>query len=347
MSDLLVIDAPELNGVEKSKAEQIKATFEPMAKMLAEFEQEYNNVIAEASKNITSDVTKNAKRLRLDIAKVRIEAEKARKEQKEEYLRAGKAIDGVSNILKWAVTEKENKLKEIELYFENLEKQRLIDLQNTRAKLISKYLDDAHERDLSSMDEDVWNAYFESKKKAFEDKIEAEKKAEQERIAREKAEAEERERVRIENERLRKEAEEREAQIAKERAEAAAKQAEIDAKIAAEKAEAEAKFQAEIEARRKIERELQAKKEAEAKAAAEAKAEAERIEAERIEAERKKLEAGDLDKLDQLLNDLKSIEIPETKSDKAKECCIYVMSVITELTNNIVITINEIDDEQN
>ena len=59
-------------------------------------------------------------------------------------------------------------------------------MQSERAELLSKYVEDAHERDLSSMDNDVWVIYFAGKKKEFEDKIEAEKKAEQERIESEK-----------------------------------------------------------------------------------------------------------------------------------------------------------------
>ena len=60
------------------------------------------------------------------------------------------------------------------------------------------------------MDNDVWNAYYETKKKEYEDRIEAEKKAEKERIERERVEAEERKRIALENEKLKKEGKERE-----------------------------------------------------------------------------------------------------------------------------------------
>jgi len=183
-NEIVKIDAPELQGIEKSKAQQIRKTFEPMVEMLEGFEDAFNKIISE--KKITKEVTTRAKRLRIDISKVRIETEKTRKAQKEEYLRAGKAIDGVSNILKWAVIDKENKLKEIERYFEIQEQKRLEALQKERAEKLSPYVEDAHERDLSKMDEDVWNAYFTAKKKAYEDEQEAIKKAEQERIKKEK-----------------------------------------------------------------------------------------------------------------------------------------------------------------
>ena len=143
---VVVLDAPELQGIEESKALAIKAIFEPMTEMLATFEGAYTKITNEAKTKITSDVTAKAKRLRLDIGKIRIAGEKARVAQKEEYLRAGKAIDGVNNILKWAITDKENNLKEIEDHLEIIEKQRLADLQTKRVELLSPYVEEAHER---------------------------------------------------------------------------------------------------------------------------------------------------------------------------------------------------------
>ena len=99
---LIILDSAELQTIEKSKATQIKATFEPMAEMLLEFETAFDSVLADSEIEITEEITDRAKRLRIDIGKVRIKTEAVRKEQKDEYLRAGKAIDGVSNILKWA-----------------------------------------------------------------------------------------------------------------------------------------------------------------------------------------------------------------------------------------------------
>jgi len=279
MGELAIkFDAPELSSIEPSRAEMIRSTFEPMAAMLTEFEAAYGEIVAESEKEITKELTGKAKRLRLDIGKVRIETEKIRKAEKEEYLRAGKAIDGVSNILKWAVTEKENRLKEIEDHFAIMERRRLEALQKERVEALSPYVEDAHERDLASMEDDVWNAYFAAKKKEYEDRIEAERKAEEERIAREKAEVEERERIRKENERLKKEAEERAKEEAerkkKEEAERKARE-EKERKEReaheAEKARLEAELKRQEEERRRLEEERIAKEkeEAEAKAKAE------------------------------------------------------------------------------
>ena len=316
--ELVKIEAPELNVIESSKAEQIRAVFLPMATMLQEFEDDYNEVLKEAESEITKAVTTKAKSLRIKIGKVRIETEKTRKEQKEEYLRAGKAIDGVSNILKWAVTDKEDKLKEIENHFELLEKKKKEELQEKRVEELSPYVEGAAERDLSSMEQDVWEAYLSAKVKEYNDRLEAEKKAEAERVAKEKAEAEERDRIAKENERLKKEAEAREKAAKKEAEKKAKEEAERKAKEESERkareeaerkkqAEHEAELKAEREAREKVEREEREKRE---KLEAELKAKEESERKAREEAERKlqaDLNKGDAEKFEDLKSSLKEI----------------------------------------
>lgn len=170
------LEAIELNQLGESRALKIKQTFEPMSKMLSEFEQSFNSIIKAYNKeDITPDLISDAKRLRLDISKIRIQTEKTRKTEKEEYLRAGKAIDGVANILKWAVVEKENKLKDIEQHYERLEKLRLEKLQDERVKLLSEYNESAHMMALAEMDQDVFDAYYKSEKSRHLAEIEAEK----------------------------------------------------------------------------------------------------------------------------------------------------------------------------
>jgi colicin import membrane protein len=331
-NEIIKIEAPELQVIEKSKADQIRNTFEPMAEMLTKFENAYNLVLNESKDGITKEVTIKAKRLRIDIGRVRIETEKIRKEQKEEYLRAGKAIDGVSNILKWAVTEKENKLKEIENYFEIQEQKRLEKLQNDRAEKLSKYVEDAHERDLSKFAEDEFEALYKMKKQEYEDRLAAEKKAEEERILKEKAEAEERERIRKENERLKAEAEEREKlakiEAEKRRKEEEARKTKEEAERKAREEEArkakeayEAKLKAERDAREKIEREIEAKRiaEEEARKAKEAL----------IEFELKK---GDIEKINDLINDLNNLKSKyEFKSKENKKRYVQVGELLDKV----------------
>ena len=231
---VVVLDNPDLELVGESRAKQIKKTFEPMIIMLDGFESSYNELINDSETEITAEITKRAKRMRIDIGKVRIETDKIAAVQKNDILIAGRAIDGVRNILKWAVSEKELKLKEIEDFFAIQESKRLEKLQDERVKLLDPFVDGAAERALSKMDEDVWNAYLSVKKKDFEDRAEAEKIAEEQRILEAAAKAKKIEEQKIENARLKAEAEKAEADLAKERKKAAEAQLKIIQEAAAE-----------------------------------------------------------------------------------------------------------------
>lgn len=346
-TELVKLEVQELNVLEPSKAEQIRKVFEPMVDMLKDLEQEYETLISEASDEITADVTKRAKRLRLDIGKVRIETGKLKDKQKEYIKLEDRAIMGVHNILVWAVKEKEDKLKDIENHFEILERKRLDDLQKVRAERLSQYIEDAYDRDLAKFQDEEFEALLSMKKKEYEDRIEAEKKAELERIAKEKADREERERIEKENAKLKAEAIEREK---RERADAEARakieaerkaKEEAEAKARAEKErkerdEYEAKLRAEREAREKVEREerlkrekleaeLRAKEEAEARAKAEAEA--------KLQAE---LNKGDNDKVLDLIADFTTLKTKyQFKSAKNKKMYADVSVLIDKVINHI------------
>lgn len=169
---LITLENLKFDGLQVSKSQKIKDTFEPMISMLLEFENSYNEVIQLSQKEITIDVTKKAKKLRLQIAKIRIDTEKIRKIQKEEILKEGKAIDGVANILKYAVSDHEKNLKKIEDYFAIQEKNRLDEIQNQRAIRLSEFVDDAYERDLLKFEDDEFEAFLIFKKN---EKIEIQK----------------------------------------------------------------------------------------------------------------------------------------------------------------------------
>jgi hypothetical protein len=357
---LVKLEVPELSVIEESKAVKIKATFEPMVAMLEQFEDQYNEILTESQKEITGELTQKAKSLRIGIGKVRIETDKLRRAEKEEYLRAGKAIDGVSNILKWAVVEKENKLKEIEDYFEIQEQKRLEALQTERAELLSPFVEDAHERKLAEMEPDVWDAYLSAKKKEYEDRIEAERKAEQERIEREKAEAAERERIRKENERLAKEiklkerlakieAEKREKAEKERLAKEAAERKEREEKERKEREAYEAKLKKEREERERIEREERAKRE-KLEAELKAKKEAEQKEKQRLldeemakkKAEKAALLAPDKDKLLALAKRIDNIELPELNNKEAKHILDNIIALLSKTTGYIREKANEL-----
>lgn len=167
-----------LAGLETSKAAQIKAVFDPMVSMLEQFEGAYTDVMAEEP---SKESCSKAKRLRLDIAKIRVSADKERKALKEEYLRGGNAVQGVYNILKFAVVEKEDKLKERETHFERMEEERRKKLQQEREEILSRYDVDGSVMKLGEMDSMVWDNFLNGTKTNWEAQKEAERKAEEDR----------------------------------------------------------------------------------------------------------------------------------------------------------------------
>ena len=318
-TQLVNFEAPELIAVEPSKAKQIKETFLPMAEMLETFEERFNEIISESKNGITQDLSLKAKRLRLDVAQVRIETGKLKDKQKEKIKIEDKAIMAIHNILVWAVSEKEDKLKAIEKDAEIKEQKRLEALQLERVKIMLPYIEDAENRNFSEMEEDVFQAYFTTKKQAHLDLIEAEKKAEADRIAKEKKEAEERKRIEAENAKLKAEREANEKKAEAERKE----RNKLEAERLAKEAEAEKErlrvfniSKAKHEAELKIERDKAAKLEAENLATQKALEDAEKAKEARLQAE---LNKGDAEKVKDLISDLTALKTKYTFKSKTNQ----------------------------
>lgn len=371
MSGLIKLsEVEELKGVEPSKAQQIKETFLPMSEMLESFEEKYSKVINEFKEGASKEVISKAKRLRLDIAKVRIQTGKIKDEEKAEYRRAANAIQGVHNIIVWAVKEKEDALKEIEQYYEIQEQKRLEKLQKDRAERLQPYVDDAFERDLKKFEDDEFEALLAMKKKEYEDLIAAQKKAEEERIAKEKAEAERRKRYEERSEilkpywaTLRAEyanvsyTDMSESEWEKMLSDAKKDKADFEEEQRAQKEENERlrKEAEEREAKRKAEEKARKEKERKEKEEYEAKLQAEREEKERIERElqakkeeelrkqreeeekrQSELSKGDADKVKDLLKDLESIKTKYTfKSKKNQKMYSDVRVLVDKIINHI------------
>lgn len=260
---------------------------------------------------------KLARETRLALREIRIGAEKTRKRLKEDSLRKGKAIDGIYNMLAYAVEPLEKHLLEQEQFIQRMEEERKAKLKADRETALAPFGVDVTLYQLGEMNEATFDQLLETNRLAYAARQEAAAKAEQERIAREAAEAAaraereaaeaaERERLRQENERLAKEKAEAEAAARAEREKADAERREIERKAAEERAAAEAKAAEEREAREKAEAELKAKQEAEARAKADAEA-----------AARAAAAAPDREKLAALAAAIRALPIPDLKSNAA------------------------------
>lgn len=303
-------------GLEEKNVKLIEEAFTPKIIEREALNEIYKVLI---KKELTSELSNEAYELRKKLVKVRTGIADIHKTQKSFFLASGKFVDAWKNKETLPVTQMEDKLSEIENHFLLIEQKKIQDLQNNRVKELAKYIDNAHEKQLSIMDSDVWEAYLMAKKKEYEDRIDAEKKAEAERIELAKKEVERQKAIEIENAKLKKEREESEkkAKIEADKREKLERERIAKEKIEREKREEsdriqreqyESKLKKEREEKDKIAKELKAKEESEKKA----KEDAEK----NIQNE---LNKGDSAKVKDLINDLRVLKNKYTfKSVKNK-----------------------------
>lgn len=275
----------ELFGIEPKKAKEMVSGLSTTLAERQILKDAYVDVIG---LEITTENLNTFKELRLKIMKNRTQGlTKWKEKEKAFYLAGGNFIQAIYNKEVAVNEEMEAKLLEAEKFFENKEKERLALIKKEREELLQPFVETLP-NDLETLDQDVFDYFLETKKKAHAEKLEA-ARLEAERFEKERlAEIERQKAIEAENAKLKAEAEAKELELQKERAEAEAKQKaiqdEADKKAREEKAKQDAILKAEQEAKAKLEAELQAKKDAEIKAENEriAKEIAEKAEAEKL-----------------------------------------------------------------
>jgi len=319
--------APMLVEVDKDTAVSLMDTFSPLLEKANEWKVEAEKIIIT---NIDqADDMKKARKIRLAMKSVRGDVEKDRVKMKKNIVLMGKAIDGISNIIKAILIPAEDHLKEQELFIQRKEERRKADLADKRGTELYQYDIDPSFYSLDVMPEEGYVQLLEASKISFDNKKAAELKIEQDRIAKETAEAEERELVSKENEQLRKDAVAREKKIKVERQKQAKIEKERQAKENAarkareekerkEREEQQAKLTKEREAREKVEAELKARNDAEEKAALDEQARLEAEEKAREDAENAARLAPDKKKLEDFAVRITKVETPDVTSEEAK-----------------------------
>jgi hypothetical protein len=186
MSEQLVLINPKDFEIDDSMANNITSKIVTLKKERDILSQKYLEVMQMDIND--PETAKEAKKARLLIRDNRTKGfEAQRVADKKVPLRLGQFIDAVYGSETAENIRMEGALESIEKHAENLEKQRLEELQRERIKLAIPYVhEDFYFPDLSSMDQEVFDAYLQTKKNTFEARIAAEKKAEQERLERER-----------------------------------------------------------------------------------------------------------------------------------------------------------------
>lgn len=325
-TQIVKIDPKEF-GIEEKDVATIEQAFMPKIIERDAIVGIYESVI---NSELTPELSRQAKEVRLKLVKVRTGIADIHKKQKAFYLAAGRYVDAWKNKETAPVEQMESKLSEIETHFERIEAERIAKIESMRKMELEKY-DGFIPVGVGTMDEQVYQNHLNGVKLAFEAKIEAERKAEEQRLAEIKAEQERIEAQRIENERLKKEAAEKEKQLAAERAKAEQERKALEEKARKEREAAEAKLKAEQEAARqaaekaaaeraKLEAELKAKKDAEIKAENERLA---KIEAEKQEAA-KLTKAPDKEQLIAWLAEIKFAPMPVFASSDSQNIALDI-----------------------
>lgn len=305
------------SGLEQTKAQIVLEKFTNYFELASEWEQKAKTLSVTSVDQVAE--MKMAREGRLFLREKRLEVEKTRKELKEEYLRGGRAVDGIANILKSLIEPIESYLDEQEHYAERIkEEKRKALLQERKEKITELGQNPEDYVGLADMQEAQWNALVKGLE-AEKIKAEAEaKRLEEERVAKEKAEKAEQERIKKENEELREEMEKQKAKQLKE--------------LEAQRAQQ----QKELEEQQRM---LYAEREAKAKAEAELKAQQETEAAKRAKVEedaKKAASASDKEKLITFANSLTLMTLPPIDGAEAKEIVAQVGTLLEKLSNFII-----------
>lgn len=170
---------PKEYGLEVEQVSTIEQAFLPKIQEREALVAIYDQLI---TSELTPDLCKQAKEVRLRLVKVRTGISDIHKAQKAFFLAAGRFVDAWKNKETLPVEQMEEKLSEIENYYINIEKARKAQLQSERQIEVSKYTDYPASA-LGDMEQQVYDAYLQGLKVAYQAKIEAERKEEEERIA--------------------------------------------------------------------------------------------------------------------------------------------------------------------
>lgn len=176
-TEIIKVDPKEF-GLESNQVTTIEQAFLPKIQEREALAEIYNGLI---TGEITPELCKQAKEVRLKLVKVRTGIADIHKSQKAFFLAAGRFVDAWKNKETLPVEQMEEKLSEIENYYVNIEKERVAKLSEQRKNEALQYTD-YPAGELGVMSDDVYSAYLTGLKVAYDARIAAEKKAEEERI---------------------------------------------------------------------------------------------------------------------------------------------------------------------
>lgn len=226
----------ELTVIPPDMAADLVARFVPFAQQANELAAEAHGL--EVTDEADTAGMAEARRLRLAMKAVRVEADKVRKAEKEYALVVGKAVDWLGRSIRERAETVEARLEASEKFVERMEAERRAALAAERTEILRPICDDVTGFDLAGMTADAFDR-LRAGLQAAHDQAERERaEAEAARVATAEAERAEREQMREENERLKADAARLAAELlARQDAEATAARAVHEAERAAANAD--------------------------------------------------------------------------------------------------------------
>jgi hypothetical protein len=342
------------SGVEKETAGTLQTSFNPFFEQAKEWAVKAKSIVVKDESD--TDVMLQARESRLALKQIRVDANKKRKELKEDSLRYGKAVQGIYNVIEYFIVPIEKHLQEQEDFIKIKEEQRRNEIAEQRFNKLEKYSEFIPESiSIKDLSDDDFDKLLSGAKLQFDEQQRIEHEKELERI--------EHERIKTLDYNRRKEISsfaffipgfddlnfgkisDEEYALIKDKASSAKKKYDAEQeeirienerlKKEQEKKEAEEKKRREAEEKERQKKQAEInrlKKEAEEleKAAKEKKEAEERAEKERIrkeneeavrkqEEERKRAAAPDKDKLKEFMYSMKSIDYPDLSIQEAKD----------------------------
>ena len=183
-AEVKVVD-PSKYGLQEKEASKLTKDLSTIILERDLLAKQYGEII---QKELSNEVLEEARDIRMKLVKVRTQGiNKWHKANKAYFKAGGDYVDAIKRKELVPVESMEITLKEIEDYYENQEKERVLKIKEEREAAVAPYIEegDLDGMNLGEMSEDIWDSVFQARVASFNKKAEALKREEDEQKERE------------------------------------------------------------------------------------------------------------------------------------------------------------------
>ena len=183
-AEVKVVD-PSKYGLQEKEANKLTKDLSTIILERDLLAKQYAEII---QKELSNEVLEEARDIRMKLVKVRTQGiNKWHKANKAYFKAGGDYVDAIKRKELVPVESMEITLREIEDYYENQEKERVLKIKEEREAAVAPYIEegDLDGMNLGEMSEDIWDSVFQARVASFNKKAEALKREEDEQKERE------------------------------------------------------------------------------------------------------------------------------------------------------------------